>query len=150
MLLRSFSKLLEDLEASKEELSIRGYGLSETTLEEVFLAVNSKGLSVPEHNGESFEHTALDFDEEDTPSTPLLRESGHEKLASPFSGSFSGDLRRPTRVQVLLQASSLLRLYSAEGFPETLGFLGASRILFLRQSASCQVKLQVRNKGFPT
>lgn len=97
-LLCSFSKLLEDLEASKQELGIRGYGLAETTLEEVFLAVNSKGKGAADPSLEDvgLHHTAIAV-EGDEPEAPLL---GGENGLARHSGSFDGDLRRPTRLTV--------------------------------------------------
>ena len=91
--------MLEDLEASKHELGVQGYGLSETTLEEVFLAVNSKGALLPSSSAEHADHTYLDMSEQASPHDSLLGHSA-EGAPLPNSSSFGGDLRRPTRVLV--------------------------------------------------
>ena len=113
-MLCSFSRLLEDLEASKQELGIRGYGLAETTLEEVFLAVNSKGKGVSAADVIETEQqqTALLIDEEDTQGAPLL--PGQENGFPRVSGSFDGDLRRPSKLIVTILCLKLNCVFCAQ------------------------------------
>ena len=95
----SFSQLLEDLEASKQAFGVKGYGLSETTLEEVFLAVNSKGKGPPSLDEAASEHLSVAVAEAADASTPLLQNDvGNGVLRE--SHSFDGDLRRPMRLTV--------------------------------------------------
>ena len=104
----SFPSLLRSLDASKEELNIKGYGLAETTLEEVFLAVNSKGKSLESLGSMSrdLEQTnlAVTDDDHEPHDTPLLR-NALSNGAYTASDPFEGDLRRPTKVLVRSQSS---------------------------------------------
>lgn len=90
------------MEASKEELGIKGYGLTETTLEEVFLAVNSKGkgIEVQENGLGELDHTSVPIsDMEDGDMRPLLANDAGINDCS-MSDAYEGDLRRSVRVQV--------------------------------------------------
>ena len=96
--------MLRELEASKAALGVSSYGLAETTLEEVFLAVTRQreSAAVPE----TVELKAANRSEPSQEvSVPVGAENGESR---PFLGSsepsdsaeFDGDLRRPTRVLV--------------------------------------------------
>lgn len=95
-----FPAMLRELEASEAELGISSYGLAETTLEEVFLAVTSRkeGLEVvPKHDATApgvVEQVALDMSSAEDESDALL------PVAAGSSSEFAGDLRRPTRILV--------------------------------------------------
>ena len=122
-----FPDLLRELEGAKAELGVSGYGLSETTLEEVFLTVTSQGKG-PRSGSAAAGHVAVAVGPPAVAAAspagaerrPLLR--GDSDDLGEGGSEYEGDLRRPTRVQV--PATILTRLPSLneihQGLPTTL------------------------------
>ena len=101
-----FPDLLRELESAKAELGVSGYGLSETTLEEVFLTVTSQGKEPPRGGNAAAGHVAVALGipvvagapTAGAERQPLLR--GYSDDLGEGGNEYEGDLRRPTRVQV--------------------------------------------------
>jgi len=99
----SFAELLRDLEGSKERLGVKGYGLAETTLEEVFLAVTQQGKAWEGREPHPPGPAAAPEDS----SIPISQDAGAPLLGNGVcndvegGSDYDGDLRRPTRLLVL-------------------------------------------------
>ena len=109
--------MLRELEASKAALGVSSYGLAETTLEEVFLAVTRQreSAAIPAtvelkaaDRPEDSQDVSVAVGDENGESRPFL-----ESSEPSGSAEFDGDLRRPTRVLVGFPASKVRIIHSS-------------------------------------
>ena len=88
-----FPQLFRDLDSRKEELEITGYGIAETTLEEVFLAATQRSAATDTKKGVFEDHTIVPVDDSS-------EENEEHALVASSSDAYEGDRRRPERLTV--------------------------------------------------
>ena len=90
-----FPKLFRELESKKADLGITGYGVAETTLEEVFLAATKQRPDFDANQKGIFEDdTVLPIDDEE------INGNSDDQDVRLNLDNYEGDRRRPERLMV--------------------------------------------------